>query len=142
MKKLVLYNIHWDATEDEQIEFDLPTHVAIDLETTNKRDYLSDRYGFLVESFESREVDILPERKCSNCKFRAFSSWSGVDYCLGYEMTLTDEEEMVEAAMCSEYEKGTPECFDEEERYTSSTNGDYSPGNPWDAPGMSVRDFI
>lgn len=32
--------------------------------------------------------------------------------------------------------------FDEEEEYTSSTNGDYSPGNPWDAPGMSISDFI
>ena len=29
-----------------------------------------------------------------------------------------------------------------EDRYTSSYNGDYGPGNPWDAPGMSVRDFI
>lgn len=26
--------------------------------------------------------------------------------------------------------------------YTSSTNHDYSPSNPWDAPGMSIRDFI
>lgn len=24
----------------------------------------------------------------------------------------------------------------------SSCNGDYSPSNPWDAPGMSIRDFI
>ncbi len=24
----------------------------------------------------------------------------------------------------------------------SSTNGDYSPSNPWDAPGMSIYDFI
>ena len=24
----------------------------------------------------------------------------------------------------------------------SSTGGDYSPSNPWDAPGMSVSDFI
>lgn len=24
----------------------------------------------------------------------------------------------------------------------SCTYGDYSPSNPWDAPGMSVRDFI
>lgn len=31
----------------------------------------------------------------------------------------------------------------EDEEYTpSSTNGDYSPNNPWDAPGMSVSDFI
>ena len=26
--------------------------------------------------------------------------------------------------------------------YTSCTAGDYGPGNPWDAPGMSIRDFI
>ena len=33
--------------------------------------------------------------------------------------------------------------YDDEEDYTpSSTRGDYSPSNPWDAPGMSVRDFI
>ena len=33
---------------------------------------------------------------------------------------------------------------DEEEReYTpSATNGDYSPSCPWNAPGMSVSDFI
>lgn len=31
---------------------------------------------------------------------------------------------------------------DEEEPYPSSTNGDYSPSNPWDAPGMSIKDFI
>lgn len=38
-----------------------------------------------------------------------------------------------------------PEGFEEEEEeeYTpSSTGGDYSPSNPWDAPGMSVSDFI
>lgn len=30
-----------------------------------------------------------------------------------------------------------------DEHYTSSSsNGDYSPSNPWDAPGMSIRDFI
>jgi hypothetical protein len=37
--------------------------------------------------------------------------------------------------------------WSEWERYDSqgapsSTAGDYSPSNPWDAPGMSVRDFI
>lgn len=32
---------------------------------------------------------------------------------------------------------------DEDEEYTpSSTNGDYSPSNPWDAPGMKQSDFI
>jgi hypothetical protein len=31
---------------------------------------------------------------------------------------------------------------DDDEYIPSSTNGDYSPSNPWDAPGMSVSDFI
>ena len=42
-------------------------------------------------------------------------------------------------------------CLDEfceeeaefEERYSpSATNRDYGPSNPWDAPGMSISDFI
>ena len=32
--------------------------------------------------------------------------------------------------------------FDDEEYIPSSTNRDYGPSNPWDAPGMSVKDFI
>lgn len=38
-----------------------------------------------------------------------------------------------------------PEGFeeeDEEEYEPSSSGGDYSPSNPWGAPGMSVSDFI
>lgn len=35
------------------------------------------------------------------------------------------------------------ECeYDDESYIRSSTNGDYSPSNPWDAPGMSMSDFI
>ena len=30
----------------------------------------------------------------------------------------------------------------EEEYCPSSTNGDYSPSCPWNAPGMSIKDFI
>lgn len=31
----------------------------------------------------------------------------------------------------------------EDEYYTPScTNRDYGPSNPWDAPGMSIHDFI
>lgn len=35
-----------------------------------------------------------------------------------------------------------PEIIGEEQRYTSCTTHDYSPSHPWDAPGMSIRDFI
>ena len=30
-----------------------------------------------------------------------------------------------------------------DDRYCPScTAGDYGPGNPWDAPGMNIRDFM
>lgn len=81
-------------------------------------------------------------RKCSNCKNRAWFSWSGIDHCMWYEMATTEDEEIKEAAECNKYEEGTPECFEEDHYYSSATAGDYSPSSPWDAPGMSVRDFI
>lgn len=31
---------------------------------------------------------------------------------------------------------------EDEEYIPSATRGDYSPANPWDAPGMSIHDFI
>ena len=31
---------------------------------------------------------------------------------------------------------------DDEDYIPSAENGDYSPSHPWDAPGMSVKDFI
>jgi hypothetical protein len=35
------------------------------------------------------------------------------------------------------------EIYDEDDEYVpSAENGDYSPSNPWDAPGMSPNDFI
>ena len=45
-------------------------------------------------------------------------------------------------------EEAAQELFDSivgdtDEEYTpSATAGDYGPGNPWDAPGMRVSDFI
>ena len=39
-----------------------------------------------------------------------------------------------------DFEKEVEEV--EEEYIPSAEHGDYSPNNPWDADGMSVRDFI
>lgn len=36
----------------------------------------------------------------------------------------------------------TVEEIDDGPYSPSATNGDYSPSNPWDAPGMSIKDFI
>ena len=86
-------------------------------------------------------------RTCANCKHRMsvsrYEDFRGrplYEPCIGYEMAGTTEEEIETAKGCSMY------VLDDrkpEERYTpSATNGDYSPGNPWDAPGMSIHDFI
>ena len=34
------------------------------------------------------------------------------------------------------------DSMDEAGVSTSSTSGDYGPSHPWDAPGMSIKDFI
>lgn len=42
-----------------------------------------------------------------------------------------------------EYEFDIDGIRSEDEEYVpSAENGDYSPSNPWDAPGMSTKDFI
>ena len=79
-------------------------------------------------------------RKCGNCAKRKWHSWGSVEYCLDYEMACSEEEEIETAENCSRYTEETAE--DKEEYIPSATAGDYGPGNPWDAPGMSVRDFI
>jgi hypothetical protein len=53
----------------------------------------------------------------------------------------------VKEAEAEEFRKALEEAdglefYEDRKRYTSCTAGDYSPSNPWDAPGMSIRDFI
>lgn len=81
-------------------------------------------------------------KKCGNCKYRFFSSWSGIESCIDYTMATTEEEEIASAADCKKYERGTPDCFEDDMYSLSATNRDYSPSSPWNAPGMSIRDFI
>ena len=80
-------------------------------------------------------------RKCTNCKNKEHHYWDELIPCMGYEQVGNDEEDVATAADCSRYEEA--EDQEKEERYTpSACAGDYSPSNPWDAPGMSVSDFI
>lgn len=51
-----------------------------------------------------------------------------------------EEEELQEELQEEEFQD--EEEFDDYEYCPSATAGDYSPSNPWDAPGMSIRDFI
>ena len=81
-------------------------------------------------------------RKCSNCKNRCYNSWSGIDYCIDFEMASTEGEEIEAAETCPKYEEGTPDCLIKDDYCPSATAGDYSPSSPFAAPGMSIRDFI
>lgn len=84
-------------------------------------------------------------RKCGNCKNRCFRDWLGVENCWRYEIAETEQQEIEYAEKCTEYEEGAPDCIkrDNDDDYCpSATRGDYSPSNPWDAPGMSIKDFI
>lgn len=84
-----------------------------------------------------RAVPLDPERRCGNCANRFFESMFGNEPCGGYEMAKDVDEEIDTASECSQYMKENPDNY-----CPSVTAGDYSPSNPWDAPGMSVRDFI
>ena len=83
-------------------------------------------------------------KKCGNCKYRFFGdSYGGMlDSCSDYSMCFSEADEIEHAADCGKYEEGTPDCLIEDEYCPSSTNGDYSPSSPWNAPGMSIKDFI
>lgn len=57
------------------------------------------------------------------------------------EGTLSDLAYQIEYAFDIDGVRSADEEYDDD--YTpSSTNGDYSPSNPWDAPGMKMSDFI
>ena len=60
-------------------------------------------------------------------------------YKAPYEEVRTDEEEYYDACLASEYGDNTLM-----ERYNRKhgIEEEYGPSNPWDAPGMCVRDFI
>ena len=85
------------------------------------------------------------KRTCENCTNCCYTNiWDGaVNYCERYDIANSQGNDLeVEAINCYRYEYGTSECIEDDEYCPSATAGDYSPSNPWDAPGMSVRDFI
>ena len=81
-------------------------------------------------------------KKCRNCANRWHRDAFGSFQCIGYEMACSEEEEIEQASMCSDYKEVKIGGYEYDDYTPSSTMGDYSPSNPWDAPGMSIRDFI
>ena len=55
-------------------------------------------------------------------------------------VTVMDNENVVDPMW--EDQMWIDQWAEEREEHLSCTAGDYSPSNPWDAPGMSIKDFI
>ncbi len=94
--------------------------------------FLSYRYRVYVISFGPGDTE-----PASYEMVQAFQELIDVD-----EPAFLDLADLVSEG---EYEVLNPyfeEPEDEEDYTPSSTMGDYGPGNPWDAPGMSIRDFL
>ena len=93
-------------------------------------------------------------------KFSGLTKAEALFRALDYYLMRTDEDGLIEDGEeeAYRYMVGVVELSDTEAEYLgldmeqyrdadnppapSSTGGDYSPSNPWDAPGMSVSDFI
>ena len=77
-------------------------------------------------------------KSCENCGKRWVHGWDGLESCMWWDMT---DDPVKEAKNCGAWvlDDSDPEGA----HYTpSACGGDYGPSNPWDAPGMSIRDFI
>lgn len=92
---------------------------------------------------------VYPPVHCFLIKRRC-SEYDPMNYCVTYHTSaeacemfkrILKDHNVTKVAVCEDIEDYIYD--DEEAHYTrSSTNGDYSPSNPWDAPGMCVSDFI
>lgn len=60
------------------------------------------------------------------------------------EIAKTPEQKEQESQEMIEWlcECDAKEAARDDEYFASATAGDYGPSNPWDAPGMSIRDFF
>lgn len=83
-------------------------------------------HTFYVEANSEEEADKIFREKSMECELD-FSGGDVID--TGYVIDDMDKPEWEE-----------PDCDDD--YIPSSTNGDYSPSDPWNAPGNCIADFI
>jgi antitoxin component YwqK of YwqJK toxin-antitoxin module len=113
-------------------------------------------HTFYVEAENEEEAERVFEEGCMNSMFD-FSDGEvdSTDYWVDedddkyhHHYYPSDEEYEIDRLYhdASEDELRKMGVFDnlnnDDEYVPSSENGDYSPSNPWDAPGMSISDFI
>lgn len=73
---------------------------------------------------------------------REISLRDGVKWASIREMTGKDEFDTEDEEDWSDYSPCVHDHHEDDEYTPSATAGDYSPSHPWDAPGMSISDFI
>lgn len=97
------------------------------------------------------------ELKCENCCYQWKEEWEDYPSC-HWEARCPDDKALCEYDDSDYYGDDGDEEFEEdlewalreqrewesiEEWYRPSSSArDYGPGNPWDAPGMSMSDFF
>lgn len=83
-------------------------------------------HTFYVDANNEDEAEAIFQEKSMACEF---------DFSDG---EVEDTEYIIEDVSEDEWDES-----DWDDDYVpSATNGDYSPSHPWDAPGMSIKDFI
>jgi hypothetical protein len=101
--------------------------------------------GITLNEFEMYDIKKFYEAHCTaEYIFENYDVTEEKAIKLGYEVRRLmdkyggDEEDAIYEAMrnlnINERE--------DDDHTPSAENGDYSPSNPWDAPGMSMKDFI
>lgn len=101
-------------------------------------DEFYDTFGYYPLSFYAVKDGIAVDTTDARDKADAKYKFNIKDY----DEILTEEEfykKYNHDPISDLYEEPFQDDYDD---YRSSTDGDYGPSNPWDAPGMSVEDFI
>lgn len=100
--------------------------------------YDGDTYmGFMLSIKDDGTVEVVKESNCS------LADVDG-DYIFDTKNSLyrIQADEPISEDKYAEILDCYNEHQDDDEYVPSAENGDYGPSNPWDAPGMSVKDFI
>lgn len=118
-----------------------------------------DKYRY---QFQENDIDIKAEKHTLIALAKALreaqveGTLSDLAYQIEYEFdidgvrSLDDDcplsgditNDCADCAYSCDYHYVNGECIRREEYVPSAENGDYSPSNPWDAPGLSIKDFI
>ena len=105
--------------------------VSFEIEHYNGDTYM----GFILSIKDDGTVEVVKEKECSVADVTD-------DYIFNTENNLYRIQ--ADEPISEDVYEENRECYNDhaEEYVPSAENGDYSPSNPWDAPGMSVKDFI